>query len=868
MRDYYQLSADEVFKVFNSGKKGLSHEEAEKRQKIHGRNELPRESSFRALGFLLRQFKSPLVYILIIAGIISFAIGEFLNTVIIFAAVCINVLIGFYQEFSSDQILKKLSEKIKVLALVKRSGEFKEVEAGNLVPGDVITIKSGMKVPADARIFETKNLTVNEAFLTGESEVVNKSSENISGELPVADRKNMIFMGSPVEQGSAEAVVVKTGKDTEIGQIASLAKESESRYTPLQERIARLGKFLSILVLVAAFLIAGIGMAQGIGAYQIFVLAVAVSVAAIPEGLPAAIAVVLAVAGKNIYKKNGLVKNLMAAESLGSVSALLIDKTGTLTEGKMKLEKIIPAEKSEKVLTAIALANEAIIERDGDKTSIRGEATDKAKLESYLEAGYDMASVLSKFPRINVLPFDFSRKFIASFHGDINDGKSVHVFVAGAPEAILAVCQDFPKKNEMKSEIENLALKGYRVIAAAEEILPLETSEISKKSEKELTELLNHLTFLGLAVLSDPIRKDVREAIKEVRAAGIKIILFTGDHRLTAVAIGKELGFKTGGMNILEGIELDNISDEKLKERISEIEIYARVDPKHKLRITKAWKDMGESVAVTGDGINDAPSLEYADVGVALNSGTDITKEAGDLVLIEDSLSTIVSAIRYGRSAFDNMRKVATFLFFGSFAEIILVLSSLVLRIPLPITAVQILWTNLVTDGFPNFALSFEPSDENVMRRAPQKRSGEILDKKSRAITFSAGIAVDLLLFFIFFLFYKFSGLSIEYIRTIIFAALGTDTLFAVFSLKSLSKPLFKLNLFDNIYLLTAVALGFIMMLVALYSPLLNYALKTVPLKAEHFLLVILLGVLKVFVIEAVKWFYNRSGKYGVARTS
>ena len=862
MGEFYQLSADEVFRSFGVKEGGLSPEDVEKQRKIHGRNELPKEDGFRILGFFIQQLKSPLVYILLIAGGLAFWIGEFLDTVIIFAAVAVNIGIGFYQEYSSSQILKRLQEKVRVAAFVRRYGEIHQIDASELVPGDIISVKTGMKIPADARLFKAKDLKTNEALLTGESSPVDKNIEKISKDAVVAERKNMIFMGSSVERGEGEAVVVKTGKDTEIGEIAILTSGSKEEFTPLQEKIASLGKFLSLIVVAAAAVIVIVGYLEEFDFYQIFVTAVAVAVAAIPEGLPAAIAVVLAVASKNIFKNDGLVKKLLAAETLGSVSTLLTDKTGTLTEGKMKVEKIISVKSEEDVLTVAALANEAILEKVGNKLVVRGEATDAAKLEIFLEKGFDLGKILEAFPRVNLLPFDSTLKFMASFHrARDGQGEVTRVFVSGAPEIILELSLDFPEKQKMREEFENFAERGFRLIAAAEAILPKNPDEISEKSEEELSGFVKNLTFLGLVAIRDPIREDVKETVKEVRGAGIKIIMFTGDHRLTAVTIGAELGFKTGKENIMEGSEIDKLSDEELFGKISQVEIFARVDPKHKMRITKAWKDSGEAVAVTGDGINDAPALKYADIGIALNSGTDVTKEASDLVLVEDSLSTIASAIKFGRTAFENIRKVTIFLLSGSFSEIILILGALVLRVPLPLTAGQILWTNLIEDGLPNFALAFEKGEGEIMKRKPLKRGEPILNKEAKTLAFTFGIVTDIVLLGLFFIFLKFSDFSLEYIRTFIFAALGTDSLMYVFSLKSLNKSIFQTNLWDNRYLLMAVLFGFFMTGLAIYLPILNAALKTVPLELAHVVFIFVIGFFKIGLVELIKWFYNREAR-------
>ena len=526
----------------------------------------------------------------------------------------------------------------------------------------------------------------------------------------------------------------------------------------------------------------------------------------------------------------------------------------------MKVEKIISVETEDRIFSARAFANEAILEKTKDGIVAKGEATDMAKFNVFLEKGLDFSKMMEASPRINFLPFNSSSKLMASYHATkLNQSDAVHVYASGSPESILAITQDFARKKEIVEEFENFAQRGFRMIAVAEEILPLESNDVATKKEKELLGLLTGLTFLGLVAIRDPIRDDVKETVKEVRGAGIRIIMFTGDHRLTAVTIGQELGFKTSDANIMEGSEIDKIAEKDLFEKISKVEIFSRVDPKHKMLITKLWKDAGESVAVTGDGINDAPALKIADIGIALNSGTDVTKEASDLVLVEDSLSTIANAIKYGRTAYDNIRKVVIYLLSSSFSEIVLVLGSLILHVPLPLTAVQILWTNLVQDGLPNFALAFEKSEEGVMQRKPLAREEPILDTKSKMLAFSFAAVTDLFLLSIFYFFLEKTDYPIEYIRTIIFAALGSASLFYIFSIKSLEKSIFRTNLLDNSYLLFAVGIGFTMMFVAIFTDFFNKVLKTMPLEAIHLVLILLLGVFKIGIMEGIKWFYNRA---------
>ncbi|MDP3953955.1 MAG: HAD-IC family P-type ATPase [bacterium] len=874
MRDtttkWYQLGTEEVFKLLGTSENGLNQEEAQIRLEKQGRNELPKEKRFRVWLFLLGQLKSPLVYILVLAGAISLGIGHNFDALIIFAAVGVNIGIGFYQEYSSSKVLEKLSKIVRVLARVKRNKEIKELDSEFLVAGDIISLKPGMKIPADGRLIYIKNLHTNESLLTGESATVKKTIDPINKDVSTGDQKNMVFMGTTVEEGEGIAVITATGKDTEIGKIAMMTKSAAEEETPLQKKIGHLGKVITIIVTLGALIIIVVGLIEKLKFTEIFITSIAVAVAAIPEGLPAAIAVILAVSSRRILAKNGLVKHLISAESLGSTSVICVDKTGTLTEGKMKLENIISKADKNKIMNAIIFANEALLEKNGNTYQTKGDTTDQAKMQYALDNGLNPEKLLEMMPRLNMIPFDSVYKYVASFH-KIENGK-VGIFVTGAPEILLELCSSIQEdssvneltateRNELMADNERRAGQGLRVIGAAYLETEASIDEITKAEEKELQKYITDLIFIGLVEIKDPLREDVKKIMAEVQDAGLRVVMLTGDHKLTAVAIGKELGMRTTPEAVMEGTELDKMSEEELEKRIKDIHIFARVSPSHKLKIASAWKKIGESVAMTGDGINDAPALKVADIGIALNSGTDVTKEAADLVLLDDSFVSIIEAIKQGRTAFDNIRKVTIFLLSDSFTELIIVLGALVLRMPLPITAVQILWTNLVEDGLPNLALAFEPSEKDALKRKPISRKESILDKEATLIAYPSGIFADLVLFGIFLWFLKHTSYDIGYIRTLIFAALGTNSLFLIFGLKSLSKSVLKTNPFNNMYLLIAIGIGFLMMFGAIHLPVLNQVLKTQPLVASHWLLVVGLGLGQMGVIEIIKWWFYRKNQ-------
>ncbi|RJQ13452.1 HAD family hydrolase [Candidatus Parcubacteria bacterium] len=865
---WHDITLEETIKQLNTDPKtGLTQKEAKERLLKYGRNALPQGKKIPWWLLFLKQFNSPLVIILLAAAGMTAWLKEYTDTSVILAAVIVNTLVGFYQEYRSGNIFEKLRQIVKVQARIIRDKKTFEVDAEEVVPGDIIILKPGMKAPADGRIFQTRHLRMNEAILTGESTPVKKIVGVTEKETPLADQNNMVFMGTTVEEGETIVIVTSTGAKTEVGQIANLTQKAEEVITPLQQRIAGLGKVLTAFVGIAAFLIFVSGLLESRDIVEMFTLAVAVAVAAIPEGLPAALSVVLAVSSQHILKKKGLVKHILAAETLGSATVICSDKTGTLTEGIMKLEKLFTDDADELAMKILALANEAVAERHDNEWQIKGDATDKAKMEFFVNKGGSLEELLEKSPRINFLPFDPTKKYLASFNlGE--DKKSTEVFVSGAPEILLGLSSSAwhqngvlnlteDKKTELENLYESLAKSGYRVIGCAHAKIQADPKIL--ESQEQPYDYIKDLTFIGLAAIRDPIREDVKETIKITKEAGLGVVMVTGDHRLTAEAIGKELGLNGNPESIMEAKDLDALSDEDLKQKIKGIEIFARVNPKHKMRIIQAWQANGASVAMTGDGINDAPALRAADIGVAVGSATDVTKEAADLVLLDNSFSTIISAIEHGRIAFDNIRKVTILLLITSFTELILSFLALIFKTPLPITATQILWANLVQDALPSLSLAFEKGESDIMKRQPIKRSEPIIDKEGWLMIFIAGIISDLILGGVFMYLHFFTNIPTINVQTFIFAVLSINILFYIFSIKSLRQPITKTKLFNNPFVLAAVAFGLLMVFGAIYHPALNTLLKTAPLPLMSLLAVIGLSLLKVIIIEIIKWRFRKN---------
>jgi len=871
---WHSFSVEKTLQELKSNTNGLSEEEAEKRLKKFGLNKFPEEEIFSRLKLFLGQFKSPLIYILLIAGIITLILSEYTDSIVIFSAVFLNTIVGYLQESKASQALTKLKKFLQLKAIVFRDGKEKEILQKDIVPGDIILLRSGNKVSADSRIIEAHDLRVNESSLTGEWLAVKKKIDVLNKGVPLADRDNMVYLGTIIENGWGKAVVINTGDKTELGNVASMVRDAEEKDTPYQRKISRLSRTIGIIIAIVCVIIFIEGIITGENFIEMFKIAIAVAVAAIPEGLPVAMTVILAIGMERILRRKGLVRRLASAETLGNTSIILTDKTGTLTEAKMEVAGIYTSNeilekkiKNDKVAHLLALkiamlCNESFIENLEEPTKewiIRGRPTEKALLLAGIQAGISHSKLEKEQPKIDQLIFDSSNKYAMTMHK--LDEKNNIIYTLGSPENILEMSSfvdidNQTKKllltdlNKIKKKYEKLTKQGLRVLAIAYKKTNI--NEIDK--EKEVKE--KEMVFVGLFALHDPIRKETGKAIELCRQAGMKPIIVTGDHKLTAQAVALKLGFKINKENILEGKDLEKLSDEELEKKIKNIQIYARVEPRQKLRIVKAWQSRGEVVAMTGDGINDAPALRQADIGVALGSGTDVAREVSDLVLLTDNFSIIVAAVEEGRAIVDNTRKVITYLLSDSFTEVILIAASLLFGWPLPILATQILWVNLIEDGFPNIALAFEPKEKDLMKQKPHSDKIPLLNKEMKVLIFLIGFITDVFLLALFYYLLKYSNYEIAHIRSIIFTALTIDSLFYVFSCKSLRKNIWQINLFSNKILIITWLFGVTMLLGALYLGPLQTLLKTVPLNLFDWGLVLSLGILNIILIEATKYYF------------
>ncbi|MFA6410333.1 MAG: HAD-IC family P-type ATPase [Candidatus Buchananbacteria bacterium] len=884
---WHALSETKVLSLLKTDKSGLTQIEAQKRTKKFGPNRLPEEKKETGLAIFLNQFKSPLVYVLLGAAGISLILQDFIDLAVILITVFINIILGFYQENRAYKAIYFLKKLIDFKARIWRDRQLVEVNVFDLVPGDIVALKAGDKIPADCRLLNIDNFLVNEATLTGESVPVEKNLAVLDKGAVLADRKNMVFSGTIVARGKATAVVCETGINTQLGQITKLVQETKKEKTPLQSQLENFSQYLIYIVLAICGILILIGKLQGrpiFGFGQaaregMLNTAAAIAVAAIPEGLSISVTVILAIGMQAILKRNALVRHLVAAETLGSVSIICTDKTGTLTEGKMQVAKIITAEDEtdsrrlspyvhsdslfdkDLILKMSLLCSDAVLENptaELEEQKIIGDPTETALLLAALQNSIPYQEIHQQQPRLSEIPFDSENKYMATLNR-LNDQSDV-VYVKGAPEKIFAMLSQVRMNNRkenfdkeklklLKTKYEKLTNQGLRVLAFAYKKIPS-----NKKSE--IKGELNDLIFVGFVALQDPLRPKTKDTIKLAQQAGIRTIMVTGDHKLTAKAIYRELGFDISEKNILEGHELEQMSDEQFEKIVENIDIYARVEPHHKLRIVDAWQKKGEVVAMTGDGVNDAAAIKSADIGIALGSGTDVAKETSDLVLLDNNFKTIVAAIERGRIIFDNIKKNILYLLSDSFSEIILISGALILGLPLPILPAQIIWVNMIDDGFPSLALTLEKGDENVMTYKPRRKKDKLLDSEMKILIFGIGAMTNLILLGLFYYLLRTNIFDLTHIRTLIFSMLGTESLLYVFSCRNLRHSIFKSNHFSNPYLIGAVLIGLALQLLAVYQPFLQKIFETVSLGLNDWLIIIVLNLVQLAGVELVKYYF------------
>lgn len=891
----FDLSMKEVFDALKTSKAGLVNEEVEKRLKKYGKNKLPDKKRFTYLNIAVNQLKSPLVYILFIAAVISFFLNELSDAMVILFAVFLNTIVGFIQEAKAENGLVKLKEMIEHRSHVIRGGVEMDISSADLVPGDVVILRAGDRIPADGRLTDVHELEVDESSLTGESIPVEKIIDIKDQKGNLENKDNMVYMGTSVAKGRGQMVVSLTGVDTKFGQIALLLKETKEEDTPLQVQLAKFSRSFGIIILIIITVILAIGLMAGIRFVEIFTVSVAVAVAAIPEGLLVALTVVLAIGMQRILKNGSLVRKLIAAETLGSTTVICTDKTGTITKGEMEVDHVVtlssvfslPKGKSlaqriieeEKhnldhmiAIKIGMICNNAIVENQNEELEnwkIHGDYTEKALLFSGLIVGYNPQKIRNDYERVDEIPFNSERKMMATLNKSGRD--DYEIYVKGMPEEIINRSKNILEEGKIRKISEEdlrllkrnqneLSKKGLRMIAVA--FKSAEEGTMEKFSEKNEEEVVNNLTFVGLIAIKDPIRPEAMRTIEMAKAAGLKVVMITGDNRTTAKTIALELGMKVENNNILDGYELDEMSTKDFNNIVSKIKVYARVSPHHKSRIVDALQSKGEVVAMTGDGVNDAPALKSADIGIALGSGTEVAKETADIVLLDNNFRTIIIAIEQGRLIFDNLRKVTLYLVSDSFSEVVVIGGSLLIGVMsgignhiLPLAAAQILWINLITDSFSNAALSVEPGEKEIMNEPPRKKDEPLLNFEMKVLIVIVSMTKGLIALGLFYYVFRATG-NFQKASTIAFTILAVGSLFYAFSIRSLRRSILQKDIFSNIYLVIATIIGFSLQLFAIYNESLQKILKTVPLDMNDWSLIIFAIVAVMFVVESVKYLF------------
>ena len=902
---WFNKEVEDVEKELNTDlEKGLTTEEVQKRQEKYGLNQLKEAKKKSLLQRFLDQFKDFSIIVLIIAAIVSGAVGiaegeGITDTIIILIVVIVNAIIGVSQEAKAEKSLEALQKLTDHASKVVRNGEVTVIPAKELVPGDIVVLDTGDYIPADLRIIEAVNLKSQESSLTGESVPVEKNTEKIDDtEVGVGDRLNMLFSSSLVTYGRGKGIVVETGMTTEVGKIAGMINETEKQETPLQNKLNKLGKTLGIAALLICVFIFVIGLLQGKEPIHMFMTAVSLAVAAIPEGLAAVSTIVLAIGVQKMVKKNAIVKRLPAVETLGSSTVICSDKTGTLTQNKMTVEKLFwngeivdidkakentQEEEIKQLVYANMLCNDTKISKDG---TLNGDPTETALVDMAFKLDFD-PSIYDRMPRVEEVPFDSDRKLMTTVN-KVNN-KYV-VYTKGGVDELLKKCNSYILKGEIKQDLSNYAdiirAKNEEMAKEALRVLACAYKEMDHApSKEEMKEIESNLIFIGMVGMIDPPREEAKKAVEKCKTAGIKTVMITGDHKVTAAAIAKKLGILENENEAITGIELEKMSQEELEKNVRKYSVYARVSPEHKVRIVKAWQKQGEIVAMTGDGVNDSPALKTSDIGCAMGIvGTDVAKEAADVILTDDNFATIVSAVEEGRRIYDNILKVIQFLLSSNVGEIIVLFLATLLtpffaswfgitdvtkvEILLPI---HILWINLVTDSLPALALAFDPANQGIMERKPLKPGKGVFTKGMTWRVIYQGTMIGLLTLVAFMIGMgttntPIDGLTldetkIEVGQTMAFVTLALSELVHVYNIRNNKKSIFKTKVFNNSKLILATIVSAALMFVILLVPALRHVFSIPVLPIGNIVELILLILSPIVIVELFKLFKINTAK-------
>ncbi len=891
-KPWHHLTGDTVTTLLKSNlQEGLDPEEALLRLDRYGPNTLRTQSGQSAWMRFLRQFHQPLIYILIAAGGITAALREWVDSGVIFGVVVVNAVIGFIQESKAENALAALADTMVAEATVLRRGEKIRISSADLVVGDIVLLQAGDRVPADIRLLHSRNLQVDESALTGESVAVEKFIDVLDRETILAERKNMAYGSSMVTYGQGTGIVIATGNNTEVGRISELISSAQNLATPLTEKVAHFSHILLYAILLLAALTVVVGLVRGQPLIDMFMAAVALAVGAIPEGLPAAVTITLAIGVSRMAKRKAIIRKLPAVETLGSTTVICSDKTGTLTENQMTVQaimaggvhyevsgagyaplgRIVASDENNhadgtalsECLRAGMLCNDSrLLEKDGI-LQVQGDPTEGALLTAAAKGGLSEKDLEQSFPRLDAIPFESQHQYMATLH-DTGSGRPRMVYIKGAVEQILAkssaaIAADGNlidlNLEKIQRDVSHMAARGLRVLAFARKELPPETKAI----EHEM--VASGLTFLGLQGMIDPPRAEAIAAVQICRTAGIEVKMITGDHPVTAAAIAGQIGICDCDVNtkdadaVVTGLELEQLSDQELVPVAQKTSVFARATPKQKIRLVRALQTAGHVVAMTGDGVNDAPALKQANIGVAMGiTGTDVSKEAADMVLVDDNFSSIEAAVEEGRGVFDNLTKFIVWTLPTNLGEGLVILTAVLFGITLPILPVQILWINMTTAGFLGLMLAFEPKEDGIMERMPRNPDTPILTGEliTRIILVGTLLLIGA---FALFTWERAQGVSPEYARTVAVNAFVIIELFYLFNCRSLNKSIFQLGLFSNMWVFAGVSGMLLLQIVYTYLPIMNRLFQSTAIGLESWLRIILAGMVTYLIVEAEKKF-------------
>ncbi|MDH5361730.1 MAG: calcium-transporting P-type ATPase, PMR1-type [Aigarchaeota archaeon] len=886
---FHSKDKGEVFRALASSPQGLSEEEAKRRLEEHGPNELTKEKGKSPIVLFLKQFKNFLIVSYLVAVTLSVLVGHTLEAATMIVMIVASVTLGFVQEYRSERALEFLQKIIAPRTTVLRDGREHEISSRELVPGDVVLFKTGDRIPADARIVEAANLKTDESSLTGESVPVEKNTDPLPGDTVVAERSNMAFKGTIVTYGHGMGLVTATGMGSEFGKIATMVQMQRDEGTPLEKKMAHVGRWLGTLCLIVAGAITFLGLLKGYGYLTMMIWGISLAIAAFPDSLPAIVTGALAIGVRRMARRNSIVRRLPAVETLGSTSVICADKTGTMTKGEMTVREIYMNGETTTVsgtgyepegefhrgghslsrgkdpslrliLGSGALCNDAKLEKGDNRWVVVGDPTEGALVVAAAKAGL-REDRLKRHPRIGEIQFTSERKRMTTIH---ESPKGVVAYMKGAPAVVLERCDSIyddgrvkklssKTKREILQANEEMANKALRNLAVA-------YRKFEKAPETFDREIEKGFTFLGIVGMMDPPREEVKDAIKLCERAGIKVVMITGDNKLTAIAVAKKLGMvKNDETMVLTGAELDKLSGERFEEIVERVVIYARVLPEQKVRIVKALRKRGHVVAMTGDGVNDAPALKRADIGVAMGiTGTDVTKEASDMTLADDNFQTIVAAVEEGRKIYGNIGKYLAYLLSGNISEMLIIAVAALVGLPWPLTALQLLWINMVTDGLPALALSVDPPEPDILDQPPRDPKKSIFTRRMKI--YFAGYPA-LVCIATFLMYNSWLGIDLTKARTLLFTTLVMFEMFDAQNVRSLHHSVFKIGILSNKYLVTATASSFLLQIAVVSIPPLQEAFGTTWLAPLEWVLVLAVASTALVSMEIAKFVGRRGGK-------